>query len=162
MFFATPCRKTQACTIDPNNSVFMAWLSYQIINPLVLSDHQKFTLTDANLDMKRTKVTLKNTTSFCECHHNNPNFEYIKAPCIQNIVVFLLLALSMQMPRILFFKIICYFQLPYVFNYAVVSNITKDGYVCYRASIYKTPAVSPAFELDNLTSTEYSTWAESM
>ena len=39
--------------------------------------------------------------------------------------------------------------------------VNKTG-ICVNASVHKTAAVSPAFEIKDYHSTEFSTWAESM
>ncbi|XP_047131126.1 nicastrin isoform X1 [Hydra vulgaris] len=51
-------------------------------------------------------------------------------------------------------------SLPYAFSYFAVTG--RGSMVCVRSTTYMTPAVSPAFELQDYHSSEYSTWAESM
>jgi len=51
--------------------------------------------------------------------------------------------------------------LPEVYSYDIVQG-SGPNFTCVRSSVYNTPAVSPAFELMDYTSTDYSTWAESM
>ena len=55
-------------------------------------------------------------------------------------------------------------KLPKVLSYINVQGNSSDNgsLICVKGTVYMTVAVSPAFELKDFTSTEYSTWTESM